>query len=200
MDRSWSFKRRRKGLLTTRAYDRAARHFRLPKAAFNFPADSLPAAEPSVLLGEARRQGKRVRSSRQIGVSWMSNLQNWRPLVPYHWRSIHLGLPSDARRVAQAYGARAIALRDSRVKIDCHPDTGRVVNVHRVGDLPSFGRVRCPRGFGKPHRPALERPSASMRSSEASPSALLPFLGAGLHKEWRRSEAVFAERWGSRVQ
>jgi hypothetical protein len=139
-----------------RAYDRAGRHFRLPKTALNFPTENLSSAAPSALVSEARRQGKRARSSRYIGVSWMSNLKQWRGQIQHHSRNIHIGLFSDERRAAQAYDAKAIALRGSWAKINFHPDTGQVVTGHRLGDLPVPERTRRRRGLGQPHRAALE--------------------------------------------
>ena len=120
-----------------RAYDRAGRHYRLPKTALNFPTEKLPAASSSALVSEARRQGKRTRTSRYIGVSWMSGLKQWRAQIQHHSRNIHLGLFSDERRAAEAYDAEAIALRGSRAQINFHPDTGQVVTGRRLGDLGS---------------------------------------------------------------
>jgi hypothetical protein len=134
-----------------RAYDRAGRHYRLPKTALNFPAEKLSASAPSALVSEARRQGKRARSSRYIGVSWMSDLEQWRAQIQHHSRNIHLGLFSDERRAAQAYDAEAIALRGSRAQINFHPKTGQVVTGRRLGDLASPERLPRRRRLGQPN-------------------------------------------------
>jgi hypothetical protein len=133
------------------AYDRAGRHYRLPKAALNFPTKKLPAASASALVSEARQQGKRARSSRYIGVSWISDLKQWRAQIQHHSRNIHLGLFSDERRAAEAYDAEAIALRGSRAQINFHPGTGKVVIGRRLGDLAFSERTRRRKGFGRPN-------------------------------------------------
>jgi hypothetical protein len=134
------------------AYDQAARHYRLPKAALNFPAEKLQPAAPATLVSKARKEGKRARSSQFIGVSWTSATGQWRAQISHGSRNKHLGLFSDERRAAEAYDAEAIALRGPLAQINFHPDTGRVVTGQRLRDLGSADRrhgtvVRMPRGL-----------------------------------------------------
>jgi len=118
-----------------RAYDRAARHYDLPKSALNLPSEKMAAAPAPALVSEARREGKRSRTSRFIGVSWSSATGQWRSQIGHLSRNIHLGLFSVERQAAEAYDAEAIALRGVRARINFHPETGRVVIGQRLGDL-----------------------------------------------------------------
>jgi hypothetical protein len=118
-----------------RAYDRAARYYRLPKSVFNFPAEKLAATSPPVLVSEARREGKRRRTSRYIGVSWSAAHGQWHAQISHLSRNMHLGLFTDERKAAEAYDAKAIALRGPRAQINFHPETGRAVIGQRLGDL-----------------------------------------------------------------
>jgi hypothetical protein len=118
-----------------RAYDRAARHHQLPNDALNFPRERLAPAPASVLVSQARREGKRARTSRYIGVSWVAALGQWRAQIGHLSHNTHLGLFSVERQAAQAYDAKAIALRGGRAQINFHPETGRVVIGRRLGDL-----------------------------------------------------------------
>jgi hypothetical protein len=118
-----------------RAYDRAARHYGLPKSTLNFPSEKMAAAPAPALVSEARREGKRSRTSRFIGVSWSSATGQWRAQIGHHSRNIHLGLFSVERQAAEAYDAKAIALRGVHARINFHPETGRVVIGQRLGDL-----------------------------------------------------------------
>ena len=49
--------------------------------------------------------------------------------------NMHLGLFTDERRAAQAYDAKAIALRGPGAQINFHPETGRIVTGQRLRDL-----------------------------------------------------------------
>ena len=49
------------------AYDRAARYYGLPDSALNFPGKDLSPAAPSVLISEARRQGKPTSTPQSFG-------------------------------------------------------------------------------------------------------------------------------------
>jgi hypothetical protein len=117
------------------AYDRAARYYRLSTAVLNFPRERLSAAAPPSIVSEARREGKRARTSRYLGVSWFSSSEQWRAQITHRSRNIHLGLFTDERRAAEAYDAEAIALRGPRAQINFHPDTGQVVIGQRLEDL-----------------------------------------------------------------
>jgi hypothetical protein len=125
-----------------RAYDRAARHYGLPTAALNFPREKLTAAAPPVLVGEARREGKRARTSRYLGVSWSSPSERWLAQITHRSQNIYLGLFVDERRAAEAYDAKAIALRGPRAQINFHPDTGEFILGQRLEDLASASRGR----------------------------------------------------------
>ena len=101
----------------------------------NFPHKKLSPAAPSSLVSEARREGKRARTSRYLGVSWSSANGQWRAQISERSRNIHLGLFTDERRAAEAYDAKAIALRGPRAQINFHPETGQVVIGQRLEDL-----------------------------------------------------------------
>jgi hypothetical protein len=124
------------------AYDRAARHYDLPESVLNFPAEKMPPSTPAALVSEARRQGKLVRTSRYIGVSWSAATEQWRAQIGHLSRNIYLGLFAGERRAAKAYDNKAIALRGRRALINFHPETGEVVTGQRLSALVSPENAR----------------------------------------------------------
>jgi hypothetical protein len=117
------------------AYDRAVRHYRVPTAALNFPDEKLRAASPSALVSESRREGKRTRTSRYIGVSWASATEQWRAQIGHHYRNIYIGQFSNERRAAEAYDLEAIKLHGERARINFDPNTRQVVIGQRLREL-----------------------------------------------------------------
>jgi hypothetical protein len=101
----------------------------------NFPHERIEPASASALVSEARKEGKLARSSRYIGVSWAEAQSGWRAQIGHDGRNTAIGIFSKERNAAEAYDARAIALRGDRARINFHPVTGRQVWGKRVSEL-----------------------------------------------------------------
>jgi hypothetical protein len=117
-----------------RAYDRAARHYFGDRTALNFPRERPTPADAAALVSEARKEGKLDKSSRYIGVSWDSRQSGWRSQIAHNGRNTALGIFAKERAAAEAYDARAIALRGDRARINFHPRTGRQVWGKRLSE------------------------------------------------------------------
>jgi hypothetical protein len=118
-----------------RAHDRAARFYFGAAAKVNLRDERLRPADAATLVAEARREIKRRRSSRYLGVSWQTRGQNWRATIEHRGRHLQLGTFRDERNAALAYDAKSMELRGDLARVNFDPVSGKPVWGKRIVDL-----------------------------------------------------------------